>query len=184
MSKALVMDSYLLADAKTVLAQAKAGDPAGFEALYRAFESPVYNLSRRICRTAEDAEDVLQETFLEVCRSIGRYREEGSLWGWVRTIAASKALMRIRRNKYRDTDELHDQVTGKRQEDSHLRMDLEAALERLSETSRAVVWLHDVEGYTHEEIASMMGKTASFSKSQLARAHARLRQWLGEEVGS
>jgi len=92
--------------------------------------------------------------------------------------------MRIRRNKYRDTDELNDQVTGKRHEDSHLRMDLEAALERLSETSRAVVWLHDVEGYTHEEIGSMMGKTPSFSKSQLARAHARLRQWLGEEMGS
>jgi RNA polymerase sigma-70 factor (ECF subfamily) len=61
-------------------------------------------------------------------------------------------------------------------------MDLEAALESLSETSRAVVWLHDVEGYTHEEIASMMGRTASFSKSQLARAHARLRRRLGEEV--
>jgi len=89
--------------------------------------------------------------------------------------------MRIRRNKYRDTDELHDEFVGQRQEDTALRMDLEAALERLSETSRAVVWLHDVEGYTHEEIASMMGKTPSFSKSQLARAHARLRSWLGEE---
>src|SRR2546428_67072 len=52
------------------------------------------------------------------------------------------------------------------------------ALERLSETSRAVVWLHDVEGYTHEEIAELMGKTVSFSKSQLARAHARLRRTL------
>src|SRR5918995_6315033 len=183
MSKALVMDSYLLADAKTVLAQAKAGDPAGFEALYRAFESPVYNLSRRICRTTEDAEDVVQETFFEVCRSIGRYREEGSLWGWIRTIAASKALMRLRRNKYRDTDELNDElVMGHQKEETHLRMDLEAALERLPETSRAVVWLHDVEGYTHDEIAGMMGKTTSFSKSQLARAHARLRRWLGEEV--
>jgi RNA polymerase sigma factor (sigma-70 family) len=91
--------------------------------------------------------------------------------------------MRIRRNKYRETDELHDDyVGGKRQEDSALRMDLEAALERLSATARAVVWLHDVEGYTHEEIAAMMGKTPSFSKSQLARAHTRLRRWLGEEV--
>ena len=57
-----------------------------------------------------------------------------------------------------------------------------AELERLPEVSRAVVWLHDVEGYTHDEIAGMMGKTPSFSKSQLARAHARLRRWLGEEV--
>ena len=61
-------------------------------------------------------------------------------------------------------------------------MDLEAALERLPETSRAVVWLHDVEGYTHEEIAGMMDKTPSFSKSQLSRAHAKLRTWLGEEA--
>jgi RNA polymerase sigma-70 factor (ECF subfamily) len=88
--------------------------------------------------------------------------------------------MRLRRNKYRETDELNDDFAPARREDTHLRMDLEAALERLGETSRAVVWLHDVEGYTHEEIAGMMGKTASFSKSQLARAHARLRRWLGE----
>jgi RNA polymerase sigma-70 factor (ECF subfamily) len=177
------MDSYLLADAESVVARARQGDEAALEALYRAFEVPVYNLARRICRTTEDAEDVLQETFFEVCRSIGRYREEGSLWGWIRTIAASKALMRLRRNKYRDTDELNDElVVGHQKEETHLRMDLEAALERLPETSRAVVWLHDVEGYTHDEIAGMMGKTASFSKSQLARAHARLRRWLGEEV--
>jgi RNA polymerase sigma-70 factor (ECF subfamily) len=177
------MDSYLLADAESVVARARLGDEAALEALYRAFEVPVYNLARRICRTTEDAEDVLQETFFEVCRSIGRYREEGSLWGWIRTIAASKALMRLRRNKYRDTDELNDElVTAQRKEETHLRMDLEAALERLPEASRAVVWLHDVEGYTHDEIAGMMGKTASFSKSQLARAHARLRRWLGEEV--
>ena len=68
-----------------------------------------------------------------------------------------------------------------RSRESHC--EFEAALERLSETSRAVVWLHDVEGYTHEEIAGMMGKTPSFSKSQLARAHIRLRRWLGEEEG-
>jgi len=91
-------------------------------------------------------------------------------------------LMRLRRNKYRDTDELHDEVHAFRKEDTPLRMDLEAALERLPEVSRAVVWLHDVEGYTHEEIAAMMGKTPSFSKSQLARAHVKLRRWLGEEA--
>ena len=177
------MDSFLLADAESVVARARAGDGAALEAIYRAFESPVYNLARRICRSVEDAEDVLQETFFEVCRSIRSYRAEGSLWGWIRTIAASKALMRLRRNKYRDTDELHDEVVvAHRRDDVGLRMDLEAALERLSDTARAVVWLHDVEGYTHDEIAALMGKTTSFSKSQLARAHHRLRRWLGEEV--
>ena len=184
LTRTLPMDPYLVANADSVLADARQGDAAALEKLFRAFESPVYTLARRICRTAEDAEDVLQETFFEVCRSIGRYREEGSLWGWVRTIAASKALMRLRRNKYRDTDELQEDAVGHRREDTALRMDLEAALERLSETSRAVVWLHDVEGYTHEEIAGMMGKTVSFSKSQLARAHVRLRHWLGEGVSA
>ena len=131
MPRTLSMESYLLADAESVVARARQGDETALEALYRAFEVPVYNLARRICRTKEDAEDVLQETFFEVCRSIGRYREEGSLWGWIRTIAASKALMRLRRNKYRDTDELHDELVGRRHDETHLRMDLEAALERL-----------------------------------------------------
>ena len=175
-------DLMAIANADLVLSRAKTGDAQALETLFRAYEGPVYNLARRICRTAEDAEDVLQETFFELCRSIGQYRGEGSLWGWIRTVASSKALMRLRRNKYRDTDELEDEVSPTRRDDSLLRMDLEAALERLPEMSRAVVWLHDVEGYTHEEIAEMMGKTVSFSKSQLARAHVRLRRWLGEEA--
>lgn len=182
LARTVPMDSCFVANADAVLADARRGDPAALEKLYRAFERPVYGLARRICRTAEDAEDVVQETFFEVCRSLQRYRGDGSLWGWIRTIAASKALMRLRRNKYRDTDELDDQVVPSRREDAALRMDLEAALERLGETSRAVVWLHDVEGYTHDEIAEMMGRTASFSKSQLARAHVKLRRWLGEEA--
>src|SRR5688572_16412209 len=184
LTRVLTMDAYGLANADAVLPGVKAGDPAAQEALYRAFEAPVYNLARRICRTTEDAEDVMQETFFEVFRSIGRFRGDGSLWGWVRTIAASKALMRLRRNKYRDTDELTDDLHPGRTEDTGLRMDLETALQRLTDTARSVVWLHDVEGYTHEEIASMMGKTTSFSKSQLARAHVKLRAWLGEEVAT
>jgi RNA polymerase sigma factor (sigma-70 family) len=182
MTRALAMEPYRLAQAETVVPRARRGDPEAQEELYRAFASPVYALARRICRTREDAEDVLQETFLEVYRSIHRYRGDGSLWAWVRTIASSKALMRLRRNRYRDTDELHDDMAPPRREDVGLRMDLEAALERLPEVSRAVVWLHDVEGYTHDEIARMMDRTVSFSKSQLARAHARMRRWLGEEV--
>jgi RNA polymerase sigma-70 factor (ECF subfamily) len=175
-------DVISLADAELVLSRARAGDLEALESLYRAFAIPVHNLARRICRSAEDAEDVVQETFYEVCRNVRQYRGEGSLWGWIRSVAASKALMRLRRNKYRETDDLDDEVHRAPRADYGLQMDLEAALERLPELSRAVVWLHDVEGYTHEEIAGMMGKTVSFSKSQLARAHMRLRRWLGEET--
>ncbi len=165
-----------------LVARAQAGDEAALEALYRAFETPVYNLARRMLKRPEDAEDVLQETFLEVVRNIKQYRGEGHLWGWVRRIASTKALMRIRRDQIRATEPL-DEEPGKPGMHIGANLDLERAFEELTETSRAVVWLHDVEGYTHEEIAEQMGKSVSFSKSQLARAHARLRRMLGAEAG-
>jgi RNA polymerase sigma-70 factor (ECF subfamily) len=171
-------DTIPLAEAKSLVARARAGDFAALEQLCRAYERPVYTLARRLSKSPDDAEDVLQETFLEVCRSLKQWRGEGSLWGWIRTIAASKALMRYRREKLRAWEPLDDDV-ARQSEDVPLQMDLEAALARLPERSRAVVWLHDVEGYTHEEIAELMGMTTSFSKSQLARAHDRLRRWLG-----
>src|SRR6266705_3261264 len=171
-----------LAVSDVLIARAKSGDVEALEALYRAFETPVYNLARRILRSPEDAEDVLQETFLEGVRSSGWCRGEGHLWGWIRRIASSKALMRVRRHQVRAEDEFDEETTGGSAPVSvPARVDLERALERLSETSRAVVWLHDGEGYTHEEIAEMMGKTVSFSKSQLARAHGRLRRMLERE---
>jgi len=165
--------------------RAKTGDLDALERVYRSYEGLVYTMARRICRSEEDAEDVLQETFLEVCRSIRSLRGTGpgSLTAWVKRIAASKALMRVRREKYRDADEFVEDggASATKPPDLGLQLDLETALLRLPETSRAVVWLHDVEGYTHEDIAEMMGKTVSFSKSQLARAHTRLRGWLGGE---
>jgi len=165
-----------------LVARAKAGELEALELLYRAFETPVYNLARRILRRPEEAEDVVQETFLEIVRSIRGYRGEGQLWAWVRRIAASKALMRIRRERVRAEEEFDETLTGSTAPVGvPLQIDLERALDQLSETARAVVWLHDVEGYTHEEIAEMTGKTVSFSKSQLARAHVRLRRMLNDE---
>ena len=175
-------DTIPLAEARSLVARAKAGDLGALEHVYRAHEKGVYTLARRLTKTAEDAEDVVQETFLEVCRSLGSWRGDGSLWGWIRTIAASKALMRYRREKVRAAEALDENDEPGSGDDVPLRLDLETALARLSERTRAVVWLHDVEGYTHEEIAELMGMTTSFSKSQLARAHQKLRRWLGEEA--
>jgi RNA polymerase sigma-70 factor (ECF subfamily) len=179
-------DITLAAVDELAIRRAKKGDLEALESVYRAYESTVYSLARRMCRTAEEAEEVLQETFLEVCKSIGKFRgtAPGMLTAWIKRVAASKALIRIRYEKYRDAEELEEEGgwAGTRDGDIGLRMDLETALARLSDTSRSVVWLHDVEGYTHEEIAELMGKTVSFSKSQLSRAHARLRTALGEEA--
>ncbi len=162
-----------------VLARARAGDDAALEKLFRHFEAPIYTLARRLTRTPHDAEDVLQETFLEVVRSISRFRGDGSFAGWIRRVAASKALMRLRAREARPVeDELSEEIADSSpapMATTAEKLDLEAALARLTDTARAVIWLHDVEGYSHDEIAAMMGKTPSFSKSQLARAHARLR---------
>ncbi len=174
-------DALVLANAQ--VARARAGDLEALGTVYRAYEAPVYNLGRRICGNEEDAEDVLQETFLEVCHSIRKYRGDGSFWAWVRQVAVSKALMLLRRRRSRPTRSLDgDGVVwgevGSATPEPAAAIDLETALNRLPPVSRAVLWLHDVEGYTHEEIGELMGKTASFSKSQLSRAHRRLREWL------
>ena len=174
-------DALVLADA--LVARARAGDLEALESVYRAYRSQVYNLGRRICGNEEDAEDVLQDTFVEVCRSIKRYRGEGSLWGWIRQVAVSKALMLLRRERNRSRrtvsgDGVSLELIGANPPEPTAPIDLEVALGRLSSVTRSVLWLHDVEGYTHEEIGEMMGKTASFSKSQLSRAHKRLREWL------
>ncbi len=177
------MKSDALVLASTDVARARAGDLEALEAVYRAFRAPVYNLGRRMCGNEEDAEDVLQETFLEVCRSIRRFRGDGSLWGWIRQVAVSKALMLLRRERTRAGGLVNGglvppELLGASPPEPTGPIDLEAALGRLSPVTRAVLWLHDVEGYTHEEIGELMGGTASFSKSQLSRAHKRLREWL------
>ncbi len=176
------------------LARARRGDEEALAVLVRTFEKPVFNLARRLLGDAAEAEDALQETFLEMVRSIHGYRGDGPFWGWIRKVAASKALMRLRARRGRAGQEPLDDGSGPAATTTELRargdaapagdrVDLETALAALPDASRAVVWLHDVEGYTHGEIATLMGRTASFSKSQLARAHARLRDALrGEGV--
>jgi RNA polymerase sigma-70 factor (ECF subfamily) len=175
-----------------LIARAKSGDVEAFEALYYAFSEPVHTIARRLCRSPEEAEEVLQDTFLEIAKSIHAFRGDGPIGAWIRRISVSKALTRLRRNKsgagmleaaIDDPDALIAVPATAEIEASWQRVDLERALERLPDASRAVVWLHDVEGFTHAEIAECFGQSTSFSKSQLSRAHARLRSWLGRQGG-
>jgi RNA polymerase sigma factor (sigma-70 family) len=159
---------------------ARAGRADAVESLYRAYAPAVYSLARRLCGSDAEAEDVLQETFLEAAQSLTRYRGDGPVAGWLKRIGASKALMRLRKGRRLSAVEREDASPPLPLD---ARLDLEPALARLPAASRAVVWLHDVEGCTHEEIGALMGMTESFSKSQLARAHARLRAWLKPQEG-
>jgi RNA polymerase sigma factor (sigma-70 family) len=176
-----------------LISRARKGDLEALEGLYRAYEVPVYTMARRLCRRPEDAEEVVQETFMEMVGKIGGFRGEAPFLHWIRRIAANKAISRIRKLSVRgserplegdwEAEALGDspELFSAGQAEPHQAMDLERALSKLSDTARSVLWLHDVEGYTHEEIAAMMSRTQSFSKSQLSRAHERLRALLGGE---
>ncbi len=172
---------------RAIIERAARGDSRAHEILYRAFAAPVYTLCLRFTRVPAHAEDLVQETFIEVMRSIGRFRGEAAIGTWIRRIAVSKALMFLRsawtsrgQPLGEDWDDLTpgdagDHGVSRRPDDA---LDLDAALAHLPDVSRAVVWLHDVEGFTHKEIAGFLGKTESFSKSQLSRAYQRLRPLL------
>ena len=133
------------------------------------------------------AEDLVQETFIEIMRSISKFRGEAALGSWIRRIAVSKALMFLRSawtaRSQSLADDWDDVTPGNAVSlgiSSHPdeALDLDAALANLPSVSRTVVWLHDVEGFTHKEIGKLMGRTESFSKSQLSRAYQRLRPML------
>ncbi len=165
--------------------RAQRGDMKAHEIIYRQFADPVYTLALRMTGSPAVAEDILQESFVQVLRGISKFRGEASLATWIRRIAVSRCLMHMRAAWTRRRT-LFSEIVGDEgtfeipapQETPELAIDLEAALDTLSPTARAVVWLHDVEGFTHAEIAEMMNRTPSFSKSQLARAHKRLRERL------
>ena len=169
--------------------RARGGDREAQEVIYLKLASPLFNLIRRLVLRPTVAQDLLQDVFVEVLRNLADYRGSGSFEGWIKRIAVSKALMYLRSPWHRSlnwfgTDgirALHETAA-----DSILEpMDaaLERALEQLPALSRAVVWLHDVEEFTHADIAKLFGRTPSFSKSQLARAHEQLRARLGTQTG-
>jgi len=170
-----------------IIKRAAAGDRRAHEIIYRAFSAPVYSICLRFTKVPAHAEDLVQETFIEIMRSIAKFRGEAALGSWIRRIAVTKALMFLRsawtKRGQMLADDWQEVTEGdalshgiSRHPDDAL--DLDAALSSLPDVSRTVVWLHDVEGYTHKEIAGFMGKTESFSKSQLSRAYQRLRPLL------
>ncbi len=174
-----------------IVKRAARGDAKAHEIIYRAYSSPVYSVCLRFTRVPAQAEDLLQETFIEVIRSIAKFRGEAPLGIWIRRVAVSKALMFLRSAWHKRGQSLDDDweemMTGSQlghgsPTQPEQAIDLDAALGNLSAVTRTVVWLHDVEGYTHKEIAALLGKSESFSKSQLSRAYQKLRPMLNAEL--
>jgi RNA polymerase sigma-70 factor (ECF subfamily) len=163
-----------------LIERARNGEPDAQSALFDLFGRAVYNLARRLLLKPELAEDVLQDTFVEVLRKLGEFRGDAPFGMWVRRIAVNHCLMFLRspwQRRRLELDNSDDAVMLAGADGSFDVLDLERALEALPPEARAVVWLHDVEGYTHQEIGRMLNATSSFSKSQLVRAYARMRGW-------
>lgn len=169
-----------------VLALACEGDRAARQAIYAAVAPATLTLIRRLVGQRALSEDLFQDTMMLFFERLRQFRQEAPVGAWLRQIAISRCLMYLRSPWKRARMCLEPVDFGVAAEVAALvtpgyagdLIDLERALASLAPTARAVVWMYEVEGYSHQEIAREFGRSVSFSKSQLARAHARLRAWL------
>jgi RNA polymerase sigma-70 factor (ECF subfamily) len=166
----------------TVVA-AQAGSAEAFAALVHQHQRRAYAVARAIVTTHDDAEDALQDGFLHAYRALDRFRPDQAFGAWLYRIVANAALDIVRRRKVRDADELPDNVFAPFRdpaEDADLRDRLRVALARLTERQRAVIVLHDLEGFKHAEIGELLGIPDGTARSDLHHARALLRTMLGD----
>lgn len=169
-----------------LIQRAQDGEPRAIRELYRLYSPRVYAVVKRLAGDDALAEDWAQEAWVRVFRALGTFRGEARFATWLHRIAVNSALhgRRWRDRRTRHETALEDTVpTRATSEDALLRMKLERAMKTLPERMRQVLVLHDIEGFTHEEIAEFLGVTAGTSKSQLFKARARMRELLRPAVG-
>ncbi|MEZ5498789.1 MAG: RNA polymerase sigma factor [Steroidobacteraceae bacterium] len=162
--------------------RARLGDPAAQRQIYDRLGGVVFALLRRMLRDESAAEDMFQNTMMKVFSQLGSFRGAAPLGIWVRQIALREALQYLR-SPWRRLAWLGNEAQARLEliaepapAETADYLDAEKALARLSPMARAVLWLHEVEGMGHAEIGSSFGRSASFSKSQLARARAALQK--------
>ena len=162
------------------------GDERALRALWSQHASHIDAVVRRLAGDPDLAEDIAQEVWIQIFRALPTYRGESQFGTWAHRIAVNRtlnALRRTRRLTKIETDMEEETVavehTGDR---AMLRSVIDAAAAQLSPGARTVFLMHDVEGYTHEEIATELGITPGGSKSQLFKARAKLRRLLAHLV--
>ena len=166
-----------------VVERLKRGDRDAQEWVYRSFSKMVFTMARRMLGDVGLAEDATQDTFVDVLCKAGSLDRDDALGAWVRRIAVNHCLMRRRSPWIKRRQPIHPDAASLRTDEGLVEatIDIERALDSLPAKARAVIWLHDVEGYTHKEIGRLFGRTASYSKSQLARGYRRLRELRTDE---
>jgi RNA polymerase sigma factor (sigma-70 family) len=166
------------------LARARKGDLRACEAIYRLYQGPAYTIALRICHCPSQAQDVLQEAFINAFKRLKQFRGDAPFWGWLRRVVVNQAISQLRRQPDFADLELSDYHAVSDGDHGRVELckDLAEAFGQLDPQDRSVVWLHDVEGYNHTEIAELFNMTESFSKTRLSRARARLRELLGQHM--
>jgi RNA polymerase sigma-70 factor, ECF subfamily len=173
-----------------LISRAQQGDGDAIEALYRRHSARVYSVVRHLAGDDAQADDWSQEAWMRAIRALPTFRGDSLFSTWLHRIAVNCALYGRRRRDRLGSREVDNPAAGEetaRIERPLLRLRLEDAIQRLPEGMRKVLVLHDVEGYTHEEIGEMLGVAAGTCKSQLFKARAKMREMLletneGEEV--
>ncbi len=166
---------------RALVLSAQAGDDTAFAGLVHRHQRRAYAVARSIVLTHDDAEDAVQEGFLHAWRAMARFRPEQAFGAWLHRIVANAALDIARRKKVRDADELQESVSSPFRDpaiSAELRSRLSSALVELPERQRAVLVLHDVEGYKHSEIGRTLGIPEGTARSDLHHARAALRRLL------
>jgi RNA polymerase sigma-70 factor (ECF subfamily) len=172
---------------RDLAARCLAGDRDAFESLYRQQVGRIYNLAYRMSAGADDADDLVQEIFLQAYRKMGSYKGESSLGTWIYRLAVNLCLDRIRSRAGKmaqvtdsiDADDADPVVSPGSPADANIaRMDLAHAVGTLPPSYRAAFVLHDIEGYQHDEIARMLDISEGSSKSLLHKARMKLRKVL------
>ena len=155
------------------------GDEAAFRALYRRHSPTVYGFVLRLVGgDVHEAEDILQETWLRAARALGKFRWESALSSWISGIALNRVREMARKKKRSLVEVDGEWEMPVAAADAGKRIDLERALALLPPGFRTVLVLHDVEGYTHQEIGDRLGITDGTSKSQLHGARKAMRRLL------
>lgn len=165
-------------DADALLASR--GDVAAFERLYRRHAPRVHSLARRLLGAFE-ADDVVQDVFVRAWNKLATFRGESAFATWLHRLATNVCLRRAERERRTTLDEATDlDALPARSAEPGMHLDLATALERLTPAVRYVVVLFDLEGYSHDEIAGMLGISADSSKMRLHRGRSALRAFLME----
>jgi len=163
------------------------GDARAIRTLYDRYAPRVYAVVRRIAGDDDLAQDYAQEAWIRAIRALPTFRGDSRFSTWLHRIAVNAALQALRKTETRrkcEGPKPVDVPIAPAHRDSLLRQRLERALDGLPEGMRRVLILHDVEGYTHEEIGNVLGVTSGTSKSQLFKARSKMRVLLADLDGA